>query len=543
MKWPASTRTPGAAAFLSFLLPGIGQAAAGRLRRGVLIAVPALGVLLVLGGVLIFARHQIYDVIFSDNALTSLLLFNVVILLYRVWAIADAYVVARSAPVATQPETKIQTKMQAKPRGSRVSRPLGTIVLGAVLVATIGTHVAVGAVGLQYRDTLASIFNPDAPSWFGGGNLASGETIAPFTDQSGATDAPATPTPSAGLDASPTATPVGSPTPLPTAGPTTEDGIPIFQVDNVSGANTPPSAWAIDGKLNVLLVGADEGVGRWSLRTDTMILLEVDIATGRSVMYGIPRNLENVPLPPESANAFPCHCFPYPNLLNALWRDAVNRPSAYPYEGSDFVRGFKALEGAIGQYLGLHVDGAVVINLMGFVDLINALGGLDINVPVEVKDTQYSRPQDGRDITIDIKPGQQHMDGFTALAYARSRHQDSDYGRMSRQQAVLIALRAQLHPCSLLPKIPGLISALGSAFWTDMPVEDAPTLLALAERIGTGNVKSIELVPSLTSNTVGFLTEPRLAIVRDIVAHGLDDVPAAAGGGGGGGSGGGGISC
>jgi LCP family protein required for cell wall assembly len=259
-------------------------------------------------------------------------------------------------------------------------------------------------------------------------------------------------------------------------------------------------------------------------------------------MYGIPRNLENVPLPPESANAFSCHCFPYPNLLNALWRDAVNRPGAYPYAGSDFVRGFSALEGAVGQYLGLHVDGAVVINLMGFVNLINALGGLDIYVPAEIKDSQYSRPQDGRDITIDIKPGQQHMDGFTALAYARSRHQDSDYGRMSRQQAVLIALRAQLHPCSLLPKVPNLISALGSAFWTDMPIDDAPTLLALAERVGTGNVKSIELVPAVTGNTVGFLTIPRWMTVRNIVAHGLDGVPPASGGSGGSG-GGGGLSC
>jgi LCP family protein required for cell wall assembly len=273
-----------------------------------------------------------------------------------------------------------------------------------------------------------------------------------------------------------------------------------------------------------------------------MILLEVDIASGRSVMYGIPRNLENVPLPPESANAFPCHCFPYPNLLNALWRDAVNRPSAYPYTGSDFARGFKALEGAVGQYLGLHVDGAVVVNLMGFVHLIDALGGLDINVPAEIKDTQYSRPQDGRDITIDIKAGQQHMDGLTALAYARSRHQDSDYGRMSRQQAVLIALRSQLQPCSLLPKVPSLISALGSAFWTDMPIEDAPTLVAMAEHIGAGNVKSIELVPSVTNNPVGFLTVPRLAVVRNIVAHGLDGVPAASGGGDGG-AGSGGFSC
>ncbi len=537
--------SPGAAALLSFLLPGLGQALAGRWRRGAIVAVPALALGFFLVGLVLFARHQIYGMLFSENALTSFFLLDVVILLYRLWAIVDAYLLVSTPGARMGAGTGAGDKVQSKLPVVRARRPLTVVVLGAVLVATIGTHLALGAVDVQYRDTLSSIFNPDAPSWFGGnGNLGAGETIAPYADQSGATDAPdATPsatTASAWPGGSPSPTPAGTPTPLPTPGPTTGDGIPIFAVDNVSGPNTPPSAWAADGKLNVLLVGADEGVGRWSLRTDTMILLEVDIATGRSVMYGIPRNLENVPLPPESADAYPCHCFPYPNLLNALWRDAVNRPAAYPYSGTDFVRGFKALEGAIGQFLGLHVDGAVVINLMGFVNFINALGGLDINVPVEVRDSQYSRPQDGKDITIDIKAGQQHMDGLTALAYARSRHQDLDYGRMSRQQAVLIALRAQLHPCSLLSKIPDLVGALGSAFWTDMPVEDAPTLLALAERIGTGNVKSIELVPSVTNNPVGFLNVPRLAIVRDIVAHGLDGVAPAGGGGGGTG---GGLSC
>jgi hypothetical protein len=74
-----------------------------------------------------------------------------------------------------------------------------------------------------------------------------------------------------------------------------------------------------------------------------------------------------------------------------------------------------------------------------------------------------------------------------------------------------------------------------------MPVEDAPTLAGLASRIGTGNVKSIELVPAVTGNPVGFLTVPRLATVRYIVAHGLDGVPAASGGSGG--AGGGGATC
>jgi LCP family protein required for cell wall assembly len=548
----ALLRTPAVAVILSFLFPGLGLIAAGRYRRGLSVAIPALAITAVAVGVLLFDRRALAGSLFSDRAMTSFLLLDVVLLVYRLWAIVDTYRLV--VPVGAPPEADSRPSSESTTRRRKPSfnRGIDAAILVAVIVATTGTHAALGAVDIQYRDALTCVFNPDAPCWFGNGNLAAGETAPPVQeDETPAIDEPTaspgvdTPSPSLSpspAPGSPAATAPPSPTPRVTAGPITASGIPIFPVEDVSGPNTSPLQWADDGFLNVLLVGADQGVGRWSLRPDTMILLQVELATGRAVMYGIPRNLENVPLPPEAANAFACHCFPYPNLLNELWRDAVNRPKAYPYPGSDFVRGFKALEGAIGQYLGLHVDGAVVINLMGFVHLIDALGGLDIYVPKELKDSQYSRPQDGKDVRIDIKAGQQHMNGYTALAYARSRHQDSDYGRMARQQAVLLALRAQLHPCELLPKVPDLISALGSAFWTDMPIADASILARLAERVGTGNVKSIELVPSVTGNPVGFLTVPRWATVRWIVAHGLDGVPPSSPGGNGG-SGAGGFSC
>ena len=538
MRKPLTLGRPAAAALLSFVFPGLGQAAAGKPRRGVLVALPMLLLIVLAAAIALFARRQIADTLLSENALLAILLIDVAVLLYRLWAILDAYRVAF-------PHVKEQTKKLPSP----MSKSAGTVVLAVVLVATLGTHLALGAVDVQIRDTLNCAFNPEAPCWFGSGDVGSGETLPPLPSSTGALDPSpsasdsASPGASASVDSSssPGATAQGSPTAAPTAGPTTGAGIPIFPVENVSGLNTAPTEWRSDGYLNVLLVGIDQGVGRWSLRPDTMILLQVQISTGKAAMYGVPRNLENIPLPPEAANAYPCHCFPYPNLLNALWLDAVRRPTAYPYPGTDFVRGFKALEGAIGQYLGVHVDGAVVINLMGFAKLIDALGGLYIDVPTAIHDSQYSRPQDGKDITIDIKAGQQHMNGLTALAYARSRHQDSDYGRMSRQQAVLMALRSQLHPCSLVPQIPSLIGALGDTFWTDMPIDDAGTLASLAERVGTSNVNNVELIPSVTGNPVGFLTVPRWATVRDIVAHGLDHVPAA-GSGGSGGSGGG-LSC
>ena len=525
-------KTPPVAVALSFVMPGLGTAVAGNRRRGLVVALPALLILVVGLRFVLFDRHAIIDALFSPGTLFTFILLDVAILAYRLWAIADAWVVAGRRP--------------SSPRLGKVAT--GSIVT-VVMVTTLGTHFAFAALDVADSNLLASAFNPNGPGWFGDPNLAPGETAPAFSDDPGTTDAPATDVATATATATSSASGSATTTtssattkasdPVATPGATTGTGIPIFPVDTTI-VNTPPSEWRADGKLNVLLVGADSGAGRWSLRTDTMIVLEVDIATGRAAMYGIPRNLENVPLGAEAANAFTCHCFPYPNLLNALWRDAVNRSKAYPYPGTDFVRGFKALEGAIGGYLGLHVDGVVLVNLMGFVNLIDSLGGLTINVPTELKDSQYSRPQDGHDITIDIKPGRQHMDGFTALAYARSRHQDSDYGRMGRQQAVLRALRDQLNPCELLPRVPSIVSALGDMFWTDMPMADAPTLVALASKVTSSNVNNIALVPSLTGTPVGFLTVPRWQTVKNIVAHGLDGVPAAITGGS---SSGGGLSC
>jgi LCP family protein required for cell wall assembly len=520
-------RTPPVAAALSFLLPGLGTAAAGKGRRGLIVALPALVLLGVALFFALFNRRAIIDSLFSPGTLFVFVVLDVVLLLYRLWAIADAWVVAGHRPAAP-----------------RLGRAATGAIMATVIVATVGTHFAFAALDVADSNLLASAFNPNGPSWFGDPNLAPGETAPAFSDDPGMTDAPQTdsaseaPSATVSAAASASATTAAS-DPVATPGATTAAGIPIFPVDT-SIVNTAPAQWRDDGYLNVLLVGADSGVGRWSLRTDTMILLEVEIATGRSAMYGIPRNLENIPLGAEAANAYPCHCFPYPNLLNALWRDAVNKPKSYPYAGSDFARGFKALEGAIGAYLGLHVDGVVLVNLMGFVNLIDALGGVTINVPTELKDSQYSRPQDGVNIRLDIKPGVQHMDGFTALAYARSRHQDSDYGRMVRQQAVLRALRDQLNPCELLPRVPSIISALGDLFWTDMPIDDAPTLVALASKVTTGNLNNIALTPSVTGNPVGFLTVPRWQTVKNIVAHGLDKVPASISGGTSSGSG---LSC
>ena len=290
-----------------------------------------------------------------------------------------------------------------------------------------------------------------------------------------------------------------------------------------------------------------------------MILLHVDIATGRAAMFGVPRDLINVPLPPESAKYYACHCYgPGPGQLKAdylidyLWNEAANvHPAWYSQYGTGndasgkFLRGLGALKGAVSELTNVQVDGAVVINLPGFVKLIDALapGGLKINVPYEVKQQPqyaYSLSTGTRVFNIDIKAGQQVLTGEMALAYSRLRHvtgYDSDYYRMKRQQLVLRAVRDQINPCGLLPQIPSILSALGGAVWTDLPQSDTGTVAALAAKVGTSNTANFGLDPATTGAPYDVLDQTSLNKIHSIVAHGLDTVPAGIGGGSGGGGG------
>lgn len=216
-----------------------------------------------------------------------------------------------------------------------------------------------------------------------------------------------------------------------------------------------------------------------------MTLMSVEIATGRAKMFGIPRNLFNVPLPPETAGGFACGC--YPDLINSLFEYAEIHPKLFP--GADDQRGYQAVQSTISELVGVPIDGMPVVDLNGFVRLVDALGGLDMTTSAPIYDNSYPFEDGSGDIKLYIPAGPHHFDGHTALAYARSRHQDDDYHRMDRQQLTLLALRRQINPCSLIPRLPELLDIGKDSLWTDIPIDQLPELLALAQRVDTGHIK------------------------------------------------------
>jgi LCP family protein required for cell wall assembly len=242
-----------------------------------------------------------------------------------------------------------------------------------------------------------------------------------------------------------------------------------------------------------------------------MLLVEVDVATGKIAMIGLPRNLQNAPYPPGLArNASACGC--QPGLLNEMYVEATARhPELWP--GSGAVKGIGAVRSVVSEITGRPIDAVLIADLMGVVRVVDAMGGIDINVPEAVHDDMYPDPVYG-DIVLNIKAGHQHMDGRMALAYARSRHQDSDYGRMERQQILLLAIRDQLGPGTIF-NAPALFGAAKGAAWTDLPRESLPALVELFGKAASAKVKQLRITPP---NYPSYMTAAWITQVRQDVA-------------------------
>jgi LCP family protein required for cell wall assembly len=238
-------------------------------------------------------------------------------------------------------------------------------------------------------------------------------------------------------------------------------------------------------RLNVLLIGVDSGPGRTEALTDSMIVVSLD-PVGRTVsMLSIPRDLASVPLP--DGNVFA-------PKINSLISYATRHPDEFPGGGT------KALEGAISTLLGIPIHYYATVNLRGFVGMVDAVGGVDIDVKKALADPNYGGFGVGPGWSI--QPGKHHLDGANALAYARIRKStgESDFTRAARQQEVLVALRNQTVGAGILFNLPNLLRAVGNTVRTDLPQDRLPQLAALAEQIdGSATTKLVLTSPFIKS--------------------------------------------
>jgi anionic cell wall polymer biosynthesis LytR-Cps2A-Psr (LCP) family protein len=164
------------------------------------------------------------------------------------------------------------------------------------------------------------------------------------------------------------------------------------------------------------------------------------------------------------------------------------------------------------------LDGALVVNLTGFVDLVDAVGGLWIDVPYTLYDEHY--PSGAGQITVYVPAGCQKLDGTEALEYARSRHSSDDYSRMRRQQLVLTSLAQQLDPVKLLPKVPKLLDVARDNLWTTIDQDEIANLAALAARVDARKIRSVMIEPPTYPE---FLTTAAIRNVRSTVRTIFDE--------------------
>jgi LCP family protein required for cell wall assembly len=394
---------------------------------------------------------------------------------------------------------RIAASLDAARGTSKPKLAFGVLVPAAFLFVLV-PHLWLGSTIAATSDFLDSTFA-------NGPEVTEEPDDTPPPDWTYAPDAEETEGPIVTLDPSFTPGPTGTPRPPMTSGAGNLPGL------NVSVPWQRPGAvpWGNDGRFDLLLLGSDAGRDRWSRRMDVMLLVEIDVATGKVAMIGLPRNLYNAPFPPGPAHdAVACGCFK--DLLNALYVEAtVRHPDLWP--GTGAVAGIGAVRSVVSEITGRPVDAVVVADLWGMIKVVDAMGGIDINVPSAVYDSSYPDPVYGR-IELYIKAGKQHFDGRLALAYARSRHMDSDYGRMARQQTLLLAVRDQMGPQTIL-NAPDLFNAAKGFTWTDLPRDSLPNLVELFGKAAHATVKQLRIVPPTYPS---YLTPAELLKIKQAVA-------------------------
>ena len=257
-----------------------------------------------------------------------------------------------------------------------------------------------------------------------------------------------------------------------------------------------PDPWKDKPRVNILLLGGDAGPDRTGTRTDTIILASIDTTTGDTTLFSLPRNTGRMPFPSGS----PLRKY-YPNgftngdgnnaeyFLNAMYD---NVPQTVPKDvlGETDNLGADALKLSVGTALGLDVDYYVLINLQGFAKMVNALGGITVNINTYI-------PMGGNtDLHIPpkkyLKPGpDQHLNGEDALWYARGRYGSDDFARMDRQRCVINAIIKQANPTNMLARYEQIAKASKDIVVTDMPQEVLPLMVDLSLRAKDGNVRSI----------------------------------------------------
>ncbi|MFN8521345.1 MAG: LCP family protein [Chloroflexota bacterium] len=286
-----------------------------------------------------------------------------------------------------------------------------------------------------------------------GGSVDPDATTAPRTDAP-ATDAPETQSP---------ATEAPTATPEPT-------GI----------AGLDESLLGSDGRLTILLLGVDSRTKKITGRTDAIMFVTVNPATGRVAMASVPRDMVQVPIGPN--RTFGSNFV----RINALYLTLA--------QGVSQRKGLQRMVKAMEYMSGIEIDRYAMIGFDGVRSLVNRIGGVDVKLSSPLVDRSMHVVMNGKRGLV-LKKGKNHLTGPVALSFARTRHTDNDYERARRQQQLIIAAIQKVIKNG--PKrLPALLKSFKGNIVTNFDVKDGLTLLALAETANLKKFKSYVLGPT-----------------------------------------------
>jgi polyisoprenyl-teichoic acid--peptidoglycan teichoic acid transferase len=462
------------AATLSLVVPGAGHWFLGR-RRAALpfffltAALAAVAVLVWLQGT-IFALHLLVQ----PRWVWALIVGNVFVGAVRLWAALDAYAVA-----------------------SGVSRRLPVLAVAGVSVALgiilFVPHVVVGSKAASLLDLL-DVFVADER---GARRIGVAQPRIPGSPVVDETTWPSLPDLS---DDRPPTPPVFAPLPEPVVAPEDVD------------------------RITLLLVGGDAGPERGGLRTDSMIVASLDTRTNRAVLITVSRELVGFPVPARVRDVTPLvdrqrHLWnlwllaeergtsratielpdPPPEDPDPdVWLDRVNaiypvtRSATWAYPGA-VSPGLEALRRSLSQGLGIVIDYYLMVDMGGFVDVIDAVGGVRVTSR-ETMNIFISPAKEGEEwYEIDIEPGTQHMSGRTALAYVRNRIGSSDLVRTRRQRCFVREVTGQFDSTTVLRRFEAISAAVRRHTTTDLPLRFLPTLVTAVGSLNRSDVATLAI--------------------------------------------------
>jgi len=325
--------------------------------------------------------------------------------------------------------------------------------------------------------------------------------------------------------------------PPPTTSTTTETTLPtaddtVATTSSTTTTTVAPGPFVGPGRVTIALLGSDAGPGRYGVRTDTIIVVSIDPDSGHTAMFSVPRNQAQWPIPEgiPAYSAFPDHR--YPDLIWGVYGYGLAHPDLFPGGPNS---GGNAIKAVLGEGLGIEIDYFALVDLLGFVEIVDVIGGIDIYVAKPVHEDNVVRP-DGTVLDVDIPVGEYHFDGNMALDYVRLRHQDSDYYRMDRQRCVLEAVAAGADLSTVVRRLPAITYIIEGNLRTDVPVSEWPDLLELVSQIDTSRVVGVRFIPGapelagtgksyiagVDANGYGM---PNLELIRHTVQTALENPP------------------